>query len=150
MCIRDSVSAVPMAARVSQKVGQSENPQNFLLMHAMADARWKRIVDLKLMQGKPALSPRGVVPESLFEDETHPLPAWDSLTKDQQTDLARRMSIFAAMVDVMDANIGRVVDELKKNGELDNTFCLLYTSQTLLISSSMIPLMALDPNCSLL
>ena len=29
------VSAVPMAARVSQKVGQSENPANFLLMHAM-------------------------------------------------------------------------------------------------------------------
>ena len=29
------VSAVPMAARVSQKVGQQTNPSNFLLMHAM-------------------------------------------------------------------------------------------------------------------
>ena len=29
------VSAVPMAARVSQVVGQEENPSNFLLMHAM-------------------------------------------------------------------------------------------------------------------
>lgn len=29
------VSAVPMAARVSQKVGSQENPTNFLLMHAM-------------------------------------------------------------------------------------------------------------------
>ena len=29
------VSAVPMAARVSQNVGQKENPTNFLLMHAM-------------------------------------------------------------------------------------------------------------------
>lgn len=29
------VSAVPMAARVSQTVGQKENPANFLLMHAM-------------------------------------------------------------------------------------------------------------------
>ena len=29
------VSAVPMAARVAQKVGQAENPSNFLLMHAM-------------------------------------------------------------------------------------------------------------------
>ena len=29
------VSAVPMAARVSQTVGQKENPGNFLLMHAM-------------------------------------------------------------------------------------------------------------------
>ena len=30
-----SSAAVPMAARVSQRVGQSENPSNFLLMHAM-------------------------------------------------------------------------------------------------------------------
>jgi oxaloacetate decarboxylase beta subunit len=29
------VSAVPMAARVSQTVGQKEDPGNFLLMHAM-------------------------------------------------------------------------------------------------------------------
>jgi oxaloacetate decarboxylase beta subunit len=29
------VSAVPMAARVSQMVGQKEDPSNFLLMHAM-------------------------------------------------------------------------------------------------------------------
>ncbi|MBQ5902190.1 MAG: sodium ion-translocating decarboxylase subunit beta, partial [Clostridia bacterium] len=29
------VSAVPMAARVSQKVGQQYDPGNFLLMHAM-------------------------------------------------------------------------------------------------------------------
>ena len=29
------VSAVPMAARVAQKVGQKEDPSNFLLMHAM-------------------------------------------------------------------------------------------------------------------
>ena len=29
------VSAVPMAARVSQSVGQKANPSNFLLMHAM-------------------------------------------------------------------------------------------------------------------
>jgi oxaloacetate decarboxylase beta subunit len=29
------VSAVPMAARVANKVGKDENPQNYLLMHAM-------------------------------------------------------------------------------------------------------------------
>ena len=88
------------------------------------DQRWKRIVKMGLLQGKSELSPRGVVPESLFEDETHPLPAWDSLTKEQQTDLARRMAIYAAMIDIMDANIGRVLDTLQKNGELDNTFIM--------------------------
>ena len=29
------VSAVPMAARVAQNVGKEENPNNYLLMHAM-------------------------------------------------------------------------------------------------------------------
>lgn len=33
------VSAIPMAARVSQIVGQKENPSNFLLMHAMGSER---------------------------------------------------------------------------------------------------------------
>lgn len=88
------------------------------------DQRWKRIVDLGLLQGTPQLSPRGVVPESLFMDKTYELPAWDSLSKEQQTDLAHRMAIFAAMVDIMDQNIGRVLDTLEKNGELDNTFII--------------------------
>ncbi len=36
-------------------------------------------------------------------------PAWDSLDPDRRADLARRMAIFAGMVDRMDQNIGRVV-----------------------------------------
>ena len=35
LCGSAGVSAVPMAARVSQMVGQKEDPSNFLLMHAM-------------------------------------------------------------------------------------------------------------------
>ena len=48
-------------------------------------------------------------------------PAWDSLPADRQADLARRMAIFAAMVDRMDENIGRIVADLRERGELDNT-----------------------------
>lgn len=88
------------------------------------DQRWKRIVDLGLLQGKPKMSPRGVVPESLYMDQTYDLPAWDSLSKELQIDLAHRMAIFAAMVDIMDQNIGRVMNILKQNGELDNTFII--------------------------
>ena len=35
LIVADGVSAVPMAARVAQNVGQKENPNNYLLMHAM-------------------------------------------------------------------------------------------------------------------
>lgn len=48
-------------------------------------------------------------------------PAWKSLPEDRRADLARRMAIYAAMVDRMDQNIGRVVNDLKKAGELENT-----------------------------
>ena len=48
-------------------------------------------------------------------------PAWSSLTSDRQRDLARRMAIYAAMVERMDANIGRVIDDLRQHGELEDT-----------------------------
>jgi len=86
------------------------------------DQRFERMVKMGLLQGKPKMSPRGVVTESVYISKEHPVPAWDSLTKDQQYDLARRMAIFAAMVDIMDADIGRFLEALRRNGQLDNTF----------------------------
>ena len=88
------------------------------------DERWARIAKMGLLEGNPTLSPRGQVPGSAFNDKAYALPAWDSLTKDQQKDLARRMAIFAAMVDIMDQNIGKFIAKLKANGQYDNTFIL--------------------------
>jgi arylsulfatase len=51
-------------------------------------------------------------------------PAWDTLDADRRADLARRMAVYAAMVDRMDHNIGRVVADLRANGQLDNTLIL--------------------------
>lgn len=47
--------------------------------------------------------------------------SWDSLTADQQRIAARNMEIYAAMVDRLDQNVGRVVEALRASGELDNT-----------------------------
>ena len=47
--------------------------------------------------------------------------AWAELPEDRRADLARRMAIYAAMVEVMDRNIGRVMDDLKGRGEFENT-----------------------------
>jgi len=51
-------------------------------------------------------------------------PAWDEVPVDRQKDLARRMAIYAAMVDRMDQNIGRVLAELQNRGEMENTLIL--------------------------
>lgn len=61
------------------------------------------------------------------ETRTDVNPAWNSLPPDRRADLARRMAIYAAMIDQMDRNIGRVVADLKRNKELENTL-ILFTS----------------------
>ena len=49
------------------------------------------------------------------------LPAWSSLTADQKRVAARLMEIYAAFLAHTDAQVGRLVEALKANGEFDNT-----------------------------
>ncbi len=71
------------------------------------------------------LTPRSNIPKNLFNEQTgwseKDNPAWDSLPEDRRKDLARRMAIYAAMIDRMDQNIGRVIEHLKKTKQLQNT-----------------------------
>lgn len=49
---------------------------------------------------------------------------WDSLNDAQQDSLDLEMAVFAAIIDRMDQNIGRVLDKLEASGKLDNTLIL--------------------------
>lgn len=49
------------------------------------------------------------------------LPGWEQLSPEQQRVEARKMEIYAAMVDNLDHNIGRLVDYLRQSGQYDNT-----------------------------
>src|SRR5262249_36925149 len=51
-------------------------------------------------------------------------PAWDALDAERRADLAGRMKAYAGMVSGMDRNIGRLIADLKRNDELDNTLIL--------------------------
>jgi len=51
-------------------------------------------------------------------------PDWSLLTNSQRTEMDLRMSIYAAQIDRMDQNIGRLIQTLKDNGTLDNTLIL--------------------------
>ena len=87
--------------------------------------RLARMKELGLVPRGLALPPRGHVPANRFNTQTgwadKDNPAWDSLPEDRRRDLARRMAVYAAMVDRMDAAIGRVVAHLKTTGQFDNT-----------------------------
>ena len=92
------------------------------------EQRFDRLQKLGLLDPRWKMSPRSVVgpnrvstPNGWAEKQN---PAWESIPVGRRTDLARRMAIFAAMVDRMDRNLGRVIDDLTAKGELDNTLVL--------------------------
>ena len=52
---------------------------------------------------------------------------WDSMTEEEQDKKDLEMAVFAAIIDRMDQNIGRVLDRLEAAGEMDNTLILFFT-----------------------
>jgi arylsulfatase A-like enzyme len=66
---------------------------------------------------------RGLVNCALSE-RTPGVPAWASLSAEQQDSWKSRMAVHAAMVDRMDREVGRVLEQLRKSGQWDNTLIL--------------------------
>lgn len=92
--------------------------------------RLARQKQLGLVPADLALTPRSVVPSNFINRQTgwadKENPAWDSLPADRQADLARRMAVYAASIEIMDRNIGRLIAHLKETGEWNNTLiCFL-------------------------
>lgn len=95
----------------------------------LRDERFERMRELGLVDGDHwKMAPREIVPVDRddiangFAGEQN--PAWDSLKTDRQKDLARRMSVFAAMVEGVDRGVGQIVEHLKDTGDLENTLIL--------------------------
>jgi arylsulfatase A-like enzyme len=64
----------------------------------------------------------GVVPESVSDDTFERVgPAWDDLDEDTKKHYAKRMEIYAAMVENLDDHVGRLITYLEGIGELDTT-----------------------------
>jgi arylsulfatase A-like enzyme len=78
--------------------------------------RLQRLKDLGLVE-------KDVKPHPVVKCEGEP-DEWDKMSDEVRTASARAMEVYAAMVDRMDWNIGRVIDYLKKSGEFDNTLVL--------------------------
>jgi arylsulfatase A-like enzyme len=76
-------------------------------------SRYKKQKDTGLLLDNAKLSPRA----------PH-VPAWDSLPESEKEWEADRMEVFAAMIDIIDRNIGRITKSLEAKGELDNTLFL--------------------------
>jgi len=92
----------------------------------LREERLQRMKEMKIVPPETQLTPRSTW-RNYGETKTGTNPAWKSLPKDRRLDLARRMAIYAAMIDRMDQQIGRIIADLKCKGEFDNTL-IIFTS----------------------
>lgn len=67
------------------------------------------------------LIPKNTKANNPFADK---LPSWDKLTPAQKAEQTKTMQVYAAMIDNLDHNVGRILDQLEKSGELDNTIVM--------------------------
>jgi arylsulfatase len=99
---------------------------------AIQAARAKKLKELGIAAFDPPPMEREVGPpynqpgaaEKLGPGEVFRPLAWEELTDEQRAFQAEKMAIHAAMVDQMDREIGRVVDQLEAMGQLDDTLIL--------------------------
>ncbi|MEM6979749.1 MAG: arylsulfatase [Planctomycetota bacterium] len=82
--------------------------------------RLAKMKQLQLISTATVLSPRSTW-VNYGETESGHNPAWNQLSSERQNDLARRMAIYAAMIDSMDQNIGRVMSFLRDSDQLSHT-----------------------------
>ena len=88
------------------------------------DQGWDRIREETFGRQKAS----GVIPaDAILTPRPEQIPAWDTLSPDQQRVAARMMEVFAATVAYQDAQIGRIIGELERMGELENTLVLFIT-----------------------
>ena len=94
----------------------------------LREERYLRQLELGVLEEDNTwLSPRTddrYEPGGLWEYSRDPIPAWETMPPAQQEDLAKRMTVYAAMVDNLDQNIGRLLEFLEVKGQLDNTIIL--------------------------
>lgn len=69
-----------------------------------------------------SLKKAGIVSNDVIAPPAHErVISWDSLSTQQQMKEARKMELYAGMVDNLDSNIGRLINYLKEIGEFENT-----------------------------
>lgn len=85
------------------------------------DGGWDRLREETFKRQKAL----GVIPANAeLTPRPKELPAWDSLTADQKTLLARQMEIYAAFMEQTDHEIGRMLQAVRDEGQWDNTLVL--------------------------
>jgi arylsulfatase A-like enzyme len=67
----------------------------------------------------------GIIPQDAVLTPLAPgIQAWDSCSENEKKAYARFMEVYAGFLEQTDYNVGRVIDSIRKRGELDNTMVI--------------------------
>lgn len=119
---RDAGSGQPFFAYLAYTAPHDplQAPKEAIRRHrGKYDLGWERLREKRF---------EGLKAQGLIEDDgalpawPASVPGWDDLSAEERALRARDMEIYAAMIDILDAQVGRVIDQLEESGELERTW----------------------------
>lgn len=99
-------------------------PQEYIDRYmGVYDAGWHKLREERLERAVAL----GILPETVSMTTMSSTSDWDALSDERKLYEAKRMAVYAGMIEAMDAHIGRLVEYLKETGQFENTI-FIFTS----------------------
>jgi arylsulfatase/uncharacterized sulfatase len=99
-------------------------PQEFTDKYmGVYDSGWQQLRE----QRRARAEELGIIPPGIAMVDMSTTGDWESYSEDEQRYHAKRMAVYAGMIDAMDHHLGRLIDYLKETGQYDNTI-FIFTS----------------------
>ncbi len=117
-------------------------PQDYAKYKGKYDSGWDAVRSSRVAKQKE----QGILPNTL-QPSPRPehIPAWQELEPWRQRYEANRMTTLAAMIDRVDQEVGRLVDDLRANDEFDNTMILFVSDNGACPYDRKAPLLDVEP-----
>ena len=117
-------------------------PEDYAKYKGRYDAGWDRIRDARIARQKEL----GLLPKDMVPSPRPPhVRAWDKMVKWQRDYETNRMTTLAAMIDRVDQEVGRLVEDLRKHDELENTMILFVSDNGACPYDRRKPLLNVEP-----
>lgn len=97
-------------------------PQEFIDRYmSVYDTGWEALRQQRLERAAAI----GIVPAGSPMVRMETTDDWDALSEEEKRYQAKRMAVYAGMIEAMDFHIGRLIDHLKQTGQYDNTIFIV-------------------------
>ena len=117
-------------------------PQDYAKYKGKYDSGWDSVRNSRLAKQRE----QGILPKTMKPSpRPEHIPAWNDLERWRQKYEANRMTTLAAMIDRVDQEVGRLVDDLKANDEFENTMILFVSDNGACPYDRKAPILDVEP-----